>query len=58
MPRPLRGGAEQEALAARLGQGFEHVTDQSPALWGYHYPEQLLIASTFEEQARLLATGS
>ena len=42
-------------LAARLDQGFEQVTDYWPRLWSYHYPEQLLIASTFEEQADLLA---
>lgn len=44
-----------EWLGARLNQGFEQVTDQWPRLWSYHYPEQLLIASTFEEQADLLA---
>jgi hypothetical protein len=44
-----------EWLAARLDQGFEQVTDDGPRLWSYHYPEQLLIASTFEEQTDLLA---
>jgi hypothetical protein len=43
-------------LAARLDQGFEQVThDRFPRLWSYRYPEQLLIASTFEKQADLLA---
>jgi len=45
----------REWLDARLDQGFEQVTDDGPRLWSYHYPEQLLIASTFEEQADLLA---
>jgi hypothetical protein len=33
------------------------MVDRMPRLWSYHYPEQLLIASTFEEQAELLADG-
>jgi hypothetical protein len=45
-----------EWLAARLNQGFEQVKhDRFRRLWSYHYPEQLLIASTFEKQADLLA---
>lgn len=46
----------QEWLVARLNQGFEHETyDGWPRVWSYRYPEQLLVASTFEEQADLLA---
>ena len=50
-------GAPEHAdwLAARLDQGFEHVQHQLPRLWSYRYPEQLLVAPTFEEQAELLA---
>lgn len=51
----VAGGARHEQwLAARLNQGFERVTHELPRLWSYRYPEQLLIASTFEEQADLL----
>ena len=46
----------QEWLVARLNQGFEHETyDGWPRVWSYRYPEQLLIASTFDEQADRLA---
>jgi len=41
-------------LGARLSENFEHVTDVHPRLWSYRYPEQLLIASSFEAQADLL----
>jgi len=43
-------------LAARSGEGFEYLRDAGLwRLWRFHYPEQLLAATSIAKQADLLA---